>query len=745
MSSFILLVSLMIISITTINALTIGRTYNKDVVASSILELEKAVIYSETVIYEGPLKVISEMFGGAYKQTEMESFINEEKISSTLIMDCHSSLQEILYKNQMINNIYIYNKEADKLIHSQYGYKHDASINQTSIDQLIPFTTLNNLATSSSNTIHYTQIQFKGKTETFILKKLPLWRHNGSFDGYIVFHMNMDLFNQRISEILRSSSRFMIINEKGKAIIGPYDLETSLDSQAYEKIVTKKTGDLIRLGNTRYTVTTTKSALSHWTYISLTPYTFHKLIKLYGLVILIAALLLVISSLVIKNTVKDAYQPIQQLHSKINDIIHHQDFEGPQQTEEIVEYLSRKLPDVQCTLEKHREYLYYTTVNEILYNHHLTLEDLEEKLTVLNIEFLHPHCLLMVVDINTYDLQELDYSEREYLYIKVQELLSKSLLIDDVTFVHLHHNHRIFYILNIDDHYLEIINQKLLHLIDRVKKSYFIQMNIALSDIRSRITDISDLTTPTLHQLDYQYIYDYGHLFSYGFVQDLESHHFNLTTEECLTIQNLMEVGKIDEVTTRIEEYGHKLIQEGCSYKSANSFLMRLFNIILGTARKKQAFNDNEKKEQLVKDFHQASTFKDGLNLALLILQIYGEIISDDAKNANTVLVDTICQYIQDHITDSLTLSDIAAHFNLSSSHLSRLFKSVKEVNFSSYITAHKLSYAKNRLENDANTPITKIAQEVGYYTPTYFTKIFKERYKMTPSQYRNLHGSNAN
>ena len=32
---------------------------------------------------------------------------------------------------------------------------------------------------------------------------------------------------------------------------------------------------------------------------------------------------------------------------------------------------------------------------------------------------------------------------------------------------------------------------------------------------------------------------------------------------------------------------------------------------------------------------------------------------------------------------------------------------------------------------------VMEIAESLGYYTPTYFTRLFKEKFGVTPSQYR--------
>ena len=57
-------------------------------------------------------------------------------------------------------------------------------------------------------------------------------------------------------------------------------------------------------------------------------------------------------------------------------------------------------------------------------------------------------------------------------------------------------------------------------------------------------------------------------------------------------------------------------------------------------------------------------------------------------------------------------------------------------VNFTTYVTKHKVEKAKELLKN-TDTPIVNIASELGYYECGYFTKIFKKIEGVTPTVYR--------
>ena len=53
------------------------------------------------------------------------------------------------------------------------------------------------------------------------------------------------------------------------------------------------------------------------------------------------------------------------------------------------------------------------------------------------------------------------------------------------------------------------------------------------------------------------------------------------------------------------------------------------------------------------------------------------------------------------------------------------------------YIMRLRLVYAKRLLKSDVTLPIGNVAQRCGFEDVAYFSRIFKQQFDMTPSQYR--------
>lgn len=95
-----------------------------------------------------------------------------------------------------------------------------------------------------------------------------------------------------------------------------------------------------------------------------------------------------------------------------------------------------------------------------------------------------------------------------------------------------------------------------------------------------------------------------------------------------------------------------------------------------------------------------------------------------------------ITSYLQDHLSEEISLSLLSQQFHLNPQYISQLFRSEIGVNFLTYLTDIRLEHAKKLLIS-TDLSITDIAMESGYSDYRVFTKVFKKSEGITPSRYR--------
>lgn len=95
-----------------------------------------------------------------------------------------------------------------------------------------------------------------------------------------------------------------------------------------------------------------------------------------------------------------------------------------------------------------------------------------------------------------------------------------------------------------------------------------------------------------------------------------------------------------------------------------------------------------------------------------------------------------ITAYMREHYTEELKLSEVAEIFGYSAEYLSRMFKKYAKINFKTYLQDVRMAYAYRDLLNTDKT-ISQIALEHGFCDSRAFSKEFRKRYKLLPSEVR--------
>ena len=106
-------------------------------------------------------------------------------------------------------------------------------------------------------------------------------------------------------------------------------------------------------------------------------------------------------------------------------------------------------------------------------------------------------------------------------------------------------------------------------------------------------------------------------------------------------------------------------------------------------------------------------------------------------EDTNIAVVQKIQQYIADHYSEKdLSVKVLADLVYLTPTYLSNLFKKSTGYTIGQYLLDIRIEAAKQLLR-DPEYKLYQVATMVGYEDSNYFTKIFKKRTDMTPSEYR--------
>jgi AraC family transcriptional regulator len=95
-------------------------------------------------------------------------------------------------------------------------------------------------------------------------------------------------------------------------------------------------------------------------------------------------------------------------------------------------------------------------------------------------------------------------------------------------------------------------------------------------------------------------------------------------------------------------------------------------------------------------------------------------------------------EYIQEHLGENLSLSEIANELGISQYYFCHLFKRSTGMSAHQYLIQQRIEQAKHLLKQPEQT-ITAIALDCGFANQSHFAKYFRQYTGVNPKQFRKL------
>ena len=100
-------------------------------------------------------------------------------------------------------------------------------------------------------------------------------------------------------------------------------------------------------------------------------------------------------------------------------------------------------------------------------------------------------------------------------------------------------------------------------------------------------------------------------------------------------------------------------------------------------------------------------------------------------------LLDQVLAYMEQHLSEKLTLADVAKYFFVSESTITQTFRKKMGVSFYRCVTQRRLISSKLLIEQ--GIPLETVAERVGFSDYSSFFRAFKQEYGISPRQFRKL------
>ncbi|PTY36721.1 hypothetical protein BGP77_05380 [Saccharospirillum sp. MSK14-1] len=100
--------------------------------------------------------------------------------------------------------------------------------------------------------------------------------------------------------------------------------------------------------------------------------------------------------------------------------------------------------------------------------------------------------------------------------------------------------------------------------------------------------------------------------------------------------------------------------------------------------------------------------------------------------------VSLVQSWVRQHLTDDITLANLAGLVDQSARNFSRRFQAATGESPMAYVLRLRLDSARELLR-DTNLTVAEVGEACGFRTAAYFGRVFRERLSMTPGEYRKM------
>ena len=132
------------------------------------------------------------------------------------------------------------------------------------------------------------------------------------------------------------------------------------------------------------------------------------------------------------------------------------------------------------------------------------------------------------------------------------------------------------------------------------------------------------------------------------------------------------------------------------------------------------------------------------------LLEILSDLIRERAERAESDSITNIysyseyaVRYINNHFSEKIRIQDLADHIGISRSYLVKLMKLETGMSPQEYLIETRMRRASDLLSR-TNDSIKVVAAECGYEDALAFSKVFKSRFGLNPTEYREKYSKNS-
>lgn len=183
----------------------------------------------------------------------------------------------------------------------------------------------------------------------------------------------------------------------------------------------------------------------------------------------------------------------------------------------------------------------------------------------------------------------------------------------------------------------------------------------------------------------------------------------------------------------------HNCVEAGWTYLEVKQLVGRVNNILYAYIRKErpQLLGLMEESMETADYYLKSLNARELMATLNIMLESIGE--KEEQKQNDSVpdLMEKIHRHIEENYPENITLTELAVKYHLDASHLSRTFSRTYGESVIAFLTRIRMEKAAE-LMKDPERKLEAISFLVGYDDYHYFSRVFRKKMGISPSEYRN-------
>lgn len=727
-----------------------SRNLEKEIQKSNNLVLNQFKIYSDIYLLKRLDSIVSDKCLACSSDNSIYNFYTHfQPTDLNLTLDAWKSISSIVSNYDFIDSIYIFRGVDNTMVSSREGVIYN--INRKDNLRYVNTAPLTAAKESSFKSGWVSPLENSGFSKnrailSFYYNFIIVTSHR-NYKCNIIFNIDEEKFFSSVLGTYGSGNPiFMVIDSHGNYLVHSniqmLMKKPELPSDAIKSILSKNNGFMLtKSSNISEALTWNHSSVNDWNYVSIiSADMLNKQVQIgerlgYGLIISIVLICIIGLSLITSIL----YKPLKNLILSIRPRFSSDDTDGDLfLIGNVINNLTNQVEAMEGVLMKNSPLILYKLVMDIIQDSISDNEELNKRFGLLNITFDFEFYCVMITEIKTSDFEKFPIVQREYLTACITEIINDSLKTEANLITICYPANCFLSIINYQEY--EPLKNKLNALIKQLSDNWGVSANISVSCTCKTLLNLNKAYAKTSEQLRYSFITGRGNIFSYDTFANPGGLKADFTIHDMKHLESVLLSNKVSSFKEGVEDLVIQCKNFVFDLSSINKLIEQITDIVVQTSLQKGLSpleNDESKSADIFQRFSTIDSWMDWLFGLADILTAH---ISHKQLNINQDYMQSIMEFVQTHIECQLSLNSVAEEFKITPNYLSRIFKESTGTNFSDFITETKFSHAKKLLAMSEKRNISDIAESLGYLNLGYFTKIFKEKFSVTPVQYRKLY-----